>query len=150
MNELIRRLRILAIGQPDAITVAMTDAADALERSESPEHMDAVRAQLAARIVLLENEVHELDASNLALEGRTILPEAANRFRVLELEQEIRDLNKAQVIELAAGLRLIQKAHDALRIIGYPKRGTWEEDMGIEQIARFVQSNFSLDDLTPH
>ena len=39
----------------------------------------------------------------------------------------------------------ILRMAEALLVIGYPRRGTEEEDMNIE---KYVQANFGLDDLT--
>ena len=36
---------------------------------------------------------------------------------------------------------------EILRIIGYPRRGTYEEDMDIFDIANYIQANFKLSDL---
>lgn len=41
----------------------------------------------------------------------------------------------------------ILKMAEVLRVIGYPRRGTKEETMDIEDIAKYVQTNFSMDDL---
>ena len=41
----------------------------------------------------------------------------------------------------------ILKMAEALRAIGYPRRGTTEEAMDLDEIAKYVQANFSLDDL---
>jgi hypothetical protein len=32
---------------------------------------------------------------------------------------------------------------EALRVIGYPKRGTEEENMDLDAIAKYVQQNFT-------
>ena len=41
----------------------------------------------------------------------------------------------------------ILRMAEALRVIGHPHNNTWEEDMDYEDIARFVQRNFSYGDL---
>lgn len=42
----------------------------------------------------------------------------------------------------------ILKMAEALRVIGYPCRGTEEESMDLDAIAKYVQANFSLDELS--
>lgn len=41
----------------------------------------------------------------------------------------------------------ILKMAEALKVIGYPRRGTGEEAMDLDDIAKYVQANFSIDDL---
>lgn len=43
---------------------------------------------------------------------------------------------------------LTARYRDLLRQIAYPRRGTDEERMDIFDIAKLIQANFSLDDLT--
>jgi hypothetical protein len=37
---------------------------------------------------------------------------------------------------------------EALRVIGYPRRETEEESMDLDDIAKYVQDNFSFDELS--
>ena len=56
-----------------------------------------------------------------------------------------------QVKDCTRGLKncpcLFEKMQEALRIIGYPRRGTEEENMGIEDIAKFIYDNFTKKEL---
>ena len=41
----------------------------------------------------------------------------------------------------------ILRMAEVLRVIGYPQRGTDEESMNLDNIAKYVHENFSMDDL---
>lgn len=41
----------------------------------------------------------------------------------------------------------ILRMAEALTVIGYPRRGTEEEQMDLDDIAKYVQANFSMADL---
>ena len=42
----------------------------------------------------------------------------------------------------------ILKMAEALQVIGYPRRGTYEEMMDLDDVAKYVQDNFGLSDLS--
>lgn len=42
---------------------------------------------------------------------------------------------------------LLEKMQEVLSAIGFPKRGSWEEEMDSEDMAKYVQDNFSRKEL---
>lgn len=56
-----------------------------------------------------------------------------------------------QVGECTRGVKncpcLLEKMQEVLAVIGFPRRGTEEEDMDLFEIAKLVQQNFSRKEL---
>jgi len=56
-----------------------------------------------------------------------------------------------QVRDCTRGLQncpcLLEKMQEVLRVIAYPKRGTFEEEMDLAEIVEFVNQNFTRKEL---
>ena len=65
----------------------------------------------------------------------------------MKLSEEISN-STIEALDLETWGAQVAKMEDMLAIVGYPRRGTPEEAMNEWELAKMVQDNFTLDELT--